>query len=224
METMGKTAIVLGATGLTGGWLTQSLLDDQRYTSVKLISRRSIGLFHSKLEEHLIDMQDLEAHKHLFVSDELFCCIGTTKKKTPNETTYRKIDFGIPVTAAKLCKTNGISTFVVMSSLGADPESKVFYSRLKGQMEAAVLELGLEKSVIVRPSLIAGARDEKRLGEGFAKSIMALLNPLLLGPLKVYRSIQSKCIAKAMLWLANNPTDKVIFLSDELESICRHDS
>jgi uncharacterized protein YbjT (DUF2867 family) len=224
MQNMGKTAIVLGATGLTGGLLTRALLNDDRYACVKLISRKSIGESHPKLQEHCIDMTALLAHKNLFTADELFCCIGTTKAKTPDEAAYRKIDFDIPLNAAKLCKQNGIPTFVVMSSLGADPNSKVFYSRLKGQMETEVLNQGIEKVVIVRPSLISGYRNEKRLGELWAKRIMKLLNPLLFGPLKVYRSIHPQCIAKAMLWLANALTEKTVFLSDELQTICSYDS
>ncbi|MEM1002812.1 MAG: NAD(P)H-binding protein [Bacteroidota bacterium] len=219
---MSKTAIIIGATGLTGGILTQQLLEDNRYKSVKLISRRTLGLEHPKLEEHLIDMQQLKAHKDIFKSDELFCCIGTTKAKTPNESAYRKVDYDIPVNAARICKENGISTFGVMSSLGADSKSRIFYSRLKGEMERAVIDLGIDKTIIVRPSLIAGKRTEKRLGEGIGKLVMKLLNPIMLGSLKVYRAIHPESIAKAMIWLANNPVEKTIFLSDELQKISEY--
>lgn len=213
---MAKTAIIIGATGLTGNLLTNLLLKDDRYSKVRLISRSSLGVQDPKLEEHLVDMFALKEHSHLFLGDELFCCIGTTKSKTPDESLYRKIDFEIPVTAAELCKAQGVKTFVVMSSLGANPKSSIFYSRLKGEMEAAITALELYKTIIVRPSLISGKREEHRTGEQFGKAMMRLINPLLIGPLRVYRSIAPESIAKAMIWLANSPVDKQVFLSNEL--------
>lgn len=218
---MAKTAIIIGATGLTGGILVKRLLNDQRYRKVVLISRTSLGKQHPKLEEHLVQMFQLHEYEDLFKGDELYCCIGTTKAKTPDEEQYRKIDFGIPVAAAELCKKQGINTFAVMSSMGADPKSKIFYSRLKGEMEEAIKSLKLTKTIIVRPSLISGDRSEKRLGEQFGKALMKLLNPLMLGPLKPYRSIAPEQIAKAMIWLANNPIDKRIFQSNELIEITK---
>ena len=218
---MAKTAIIIGATGLTGGILTKLLLKDSRYAKVRLISRSSCGLQDPKLEEYLVDMFALKEHAHLFSGDELFCCIGTTKAKTPNETIYRKIDFDIPVTAAELCKSSGVKTFAVISSLGANPKSSIFYSRLKGEMEAAVTALQLDKTIIIRPSLISGKRSEYRTGEQLGKAVMKLINPILIGPLKVYRSIAPETIAKAMIWLANNPINKQVFLSNELQELSK---
>ena len=218
---MAKTAIIIGATGLTGGILTKLLLKDSRYAKVRLISRSSCGLQDPKLEEYLVDMFALKEHAHLFSGDELFCCIGTTKAKTPNETIYRKIDFDIPVTAAELCKASGVKTFAVISSLGANPKSSIFYSRLNGEMEAAFTALQLDKTIIIRPSLISGKRREYRTGEQLGKAVMKLINPILMGPLKVYRSIAPETIAKAMIWLANNPINKQVFLSNELQELSK---
>ena len=216
---MNKTAIIIGATGLTGGIVLNRLLADHRYHLVRVLTRRSLDLTHCKLQEHVIDMQDLNSYSSLFNADELYCCVGTTKAKTPHEEVYRSIDFGIPVNAARLCKENGISTFVVVSSLGADVNSRMFYSRLKGEMEAAVLNYEMEKTIIVRPSLITGPRQERRFGEQVGKLAMKVVNPFLIGALKVYRTIEAQTIAKAMIWLANNPTEKAVFLSDELKYI-----
>ena len=126
-----KTAILLGATGLTGGVLLHKLLDDNRYTTIKLFSRRSSGISHPKIQEYLIDMFRLEDIKNTFTADHIFCCIGTTSAKTADKELYRKIDYGIPVQAAKLCKENSISTFIVISSLGANSKSSIFYNRIK---------------------------------------------------------------------------------------------
>ena len=216
---MSKTAVIIGATGLTGGIVLNRLLKDPRYSKIRALSRRPVGLAHSKLEEYIINMQDLDSSHSLFKADELYCCVGSTKAKTPDEDAYRAIDFGIPVNAARICKENGISTFLVISSLGANVRSKIFYSRLKGEMEAAVLHFEIEKTIIVRPSLITGPRQERRFGEQVGKIAMKLVNPFLIGALKMYQTIEAQTIAKAMVWLANNPTEKAVFLSHELKYI-----
>ena len=214
-----KTALIIGATGLTGGILLNELLHDDRYAKVKVLSRKSLQQVHPKLEVQLIDFENMGHYKKVFIADECYCCIGTTKAKTPDEDRYRQIDYGIPVEAARICKYNGVPAFIVMSSLGADPNSRVFYSRIKGEMEEAILDLSFKKTIIVRPSLIAGERKEKRVGEQIAKLVMGIVNPILVGRLKKYRSIHPQTIAKAMVKLANSVVDKSVFLSDELNSI-----
>ena len=216
---MGKTALILGSTGLTGSFVLQELIDDTRYCKIVLISRRSSKLEHSKIEEHIIDMSQLNEYPNLFRVNEVFCCIGTTKAKTPDRSIYRTVDFDLPVKAAELSKMNAVPTFVVISSMGANSKSSIFYSRLKGEMEEAIINLRLLKTIIVRPSLIAGPRMEKRKGEQFAKILMKVLNPLLIGKLKVYRAIEPITIARAMIRLANEPTKKVVYASDELIEI-----
>mgnify|MGYP000521511993 CR=1 FL=1 len=166
---MAKTAIIIGATGLTGSLLLQGLLEDNRYQKIKLFSRNTCNIRHPKIEEHLIDLFELEKQQHLFIADEVFCCIGTTKAKTPNEEQYLKIDYAIPATLAKLCSKMGIPTFLVISALGANKKSKIFYNRTKGRMEEEVLRNTIKNTYILQPSLIGGSRNEKRLGEKIAK-------------------------------------------------------
>ncbi|AXT51709.1 nucleoside-diphosphate sugar epimerase [Aquimarina sp. BL5] len=216
---MAKTAIILGATGLTGRILLDSLLDDNRYSKIKLFSRKTIGISHPKIEEHLINMLQLKTVASDFIGDEVFCCIGTTNAKTPDKGLYRTIDYGIPVTAAQLCKQNNIKTFIVISALGADPKSRVFYNLTKGEMEETVLSLEIPKTHILQPSLISGKRDEKRTGEYFFKQLMKVINPLLLGSLKKYRSIHPETIVSAMIWLANNEFNSKRIVSDEIKVI-----
>lgn len=195
-----KTAIILGATGLTGGYLLKLLLKDERYKKITLFSRSSVNITNPKLEEHLIDMFELEKHKEIFQADEVFCCIGTTKSKTPDTSVYKKIDYGIPFAAAKLSKENNIKTFIVISAMGANPKSKVFYNKIKGEMERDVLTQNIPNTYILQPGLIGGDRNEKRLGESIAKFIFKILNPII--P-KNYRTIAPETIAKAMIVVAN---------------------
>jgi hypothetical protein len=217
---MSKTAIVLGATGATGHELLEILLADSRYEKVKLFSRTPITtIIHPKIEEHIIDMFELEKEGDAFTADELYCCIGTTKAKTPDTDTYYKIDFGIPVAAAKLAKQNNIPAFLVISAIGANKNSGVFYTRTKGEMEEAVLNLGIPKTHILQPSLIVADRKESRLVENLASGFMWLINPLLFGNAAKYKSIKATTIAKAMLWLANNPYPEKIVTSDKIEAI-----
>jgi uncharacterized protein YbjT (DUF2867 family) len=204
-KTMSKTAIILGATGLTGGLLLQKLLNDERYVHITLFSRNTCGIKNSKLTEYIIDLFELKHYKDKFKADEVFCCIGTTKSKTSDKETYKKIDYGIPVASASLCKQNGIHTFVVISALGAKKNSKVFYNRIKGKMEAAVLDLNIKHTYILQPSLITGERDEKRLGESIMKFVFKLLKPIMqLGELQRYRPIHPETIANCMVWLTNH--------------------
>lgn len=214
-----KTAILLGATGLTGGYLLKILLNDPQYEKVKVFSRSSVGFTHKKLEEHLVDLLQLEKYKNDFHADEVYCCIGTTKSKTPDKETYKKIDFGIPVSAAKLCRENNISTFLVISSLGADANSSVFYNKVKGEMQHEVLEQGIAHTYIFQPSLIAGNREEERFFEKLGIKGMKVFNKLLVGSFKKYRSIRPETIAKAMHICANSGYHKILIESDEIQQI-----
>lgn len=198
MQYMGKSAIILGATGLTGGNLLNYVLNDSYYDKVLVFGRRSLGIDHPKLTEYIVDLLQLRNEKEIFKSDVVFCCVGTTKAKTPNKGTYKDIDCGIPVAAAELCKKNGIPCFIVMSSSGANENSLIFYSRIKGEMELAVLAQEIPQTYVLQPSLIMGSRNEYRVGEVLFKRLMNFIDPLLVGQFKRYQSIQSKTIAFAM--------------------------
>ncbi len=223
MEGSKKSAIILGATGLTGSLLLNELLEDHRYDTIKIFSRSASPVRHPKLKEYLGDLLSLSSFKSDFKADEVYCCIGTTKSKTPDKEKYRSIDYGIPVAAAQLCKENDITTFLVISALGADAKSAIFYNKIKGEMEEAVLGQNIAHTFILQPSIIGGQRDERRLGEWIAKKLFSVFNIVLQGPLKKYRSIQSSTIAKAMVWLANNNYSKNRITSDEIENIAHHD-
>lgn len=217
---MGKTAIILGASGLTGTLLLKKLLANDNYTSIKLFSRKSIGITNSKISENIVDLLELEKFKDEFTANEVFCCIGTTAKKTPDKVAYKNIDYGIPVKAAKLAKENKIKTFIVVSALGANAKSNVFYNKTKGEMEQAVLEKNIPNTFILRPSIISGKRNETRLFEKIGVLLFKFLQPLMIGKLKKYRAIKAESIANAMITLANSKKIKSqIISSNQIEEI-----
>ena len=125
----GKKALVLGATGLVGGYLLQDLVEDESYSEIRVLSRRPLEMDHPKVVVTIGNLFDLDGYKELFNVDQVFCCIGTTRAKTPDKQEYRDIDYGIPVKAAQLAKDCDASVFAVISAMGANPDSKVFYNR-----------------------------------------------------------------------------------------------
>lgn len=220
---MNKTAIILGASGLTGGILFRKLLEDNRYSVIKLFSRTRIEGLPIKVKQFIGDLLELEKFKSDFTADEVYCCIGTTARKTPNKEFYKKIDYGIPVMAAKLSKENGISTFLVISAMGANRKSNVFYNRTKGEMEHDVLQENIQRTSILRPSLIGGERNERRILEKIGLAVFKLIQPLFVGPLNKYKIISAECIAQAMVNLANNTSNaEVIISSNDIKKLAKN--
>lgn len=219
VEYMGKTAIIIGATGATGNHLLRLLLLDKRYDSIKLFSRSSCKINHPKIKEYLGNLFELEKQIEEFTADEVFCCIGTTKKQTPDESIYRKIDFGIPVTAAKIAKQNKIPKFLVMSSMGANSKSNAFYTRTKGEMEESISNFKIASTYIFRPSLLIRNSKETRILESIGASFMKATNFLFLGSLKKYRAIKTITVASAMIEVANSKLESSLFLSDEIQKL-----
>lgn len=219
---MGKSAIILGASGLTGSILLEKLLNDDRYETIKLFSRKEINGLPSKVVQYTGNLLELATFKAEFKADEVFCCIGTTAKKTPDKTAYKAIDYGIPVAAAKLSKENGINTFIVVSALGANANSSIFYNRTKGEMEQGILSEKIEKTHILQPSIIGGNRNEQRIGEKIGLVVFKLLQPLFIGKLKKYRITEAEHIAQTMVSLANSKTStEIIITSDKIKEISK---
>ncbi len=210
-----KTAIILGATGLTGSYLLNMLLDSYKYNKIIVFTRRSLEIDNEKLEEIICDLTKLEKVKDKFFADEVYVCIGTTRSKTPNKDEYYKIDYGIPVSSAKLSSENNIKSFSVISSIGANKCSNIFYSRTKGEMENKVLEYDIENILIHRPSLIIGNRKDNRLGEKIAYLLFKLLNIFLIRSLKKYRYINGENLAKKIFESAQKEKGKKIIYAWE---------
>tara|TARA_B100000809_G_scaffold105703_1_gene104213 strand:- start:2891 stop:3547 length:657 start_codon:yes stop_codon:yes gene_type:complete len=216
---MGKTAIIIGATGSTGKNILESLIRDDRYHKIKLFSRATCGIQHPKVEEHLGNLFELHQFTDDFTADELYCCIGTTKKQTPDENLYRKIDFGIPIAAAQLAKKNDIPTFLVMSSMGANSNSTTFYTKTKGQMENEVSKTFIKRTFIFRPSLLIRKTKESRVFESLAVSFMNMARFIFIGSMRKYRAIKTETVALAMIRTANSKEDSKRILSDEIQSL-----
>ncbi|MCG9879951.1 MAG: NAD(P)H-binding protein [Bacteroidia bacterium] len=194
-----RKALVIGATGLIGRGLVFELLKSESYSEVVVLSRRDLVIKHPKLQQYLIDFENLSDFSDKMNVTDVFCCMGSTQAKTPDENVYRKIDFHYPLQVAKIAKEQGAKQFHLVSSMGADVNSKLFYSRLKGEIEQAISELQYESYYIYRPSLLLGSRNESRPLETISQYLMRVLNYLFIGPLKKYRAIPGTYVSKAML-------------------------
>ncbi|WP_405370236.1 NAD-dependent epimerase/dehydratase family protein [Nonlabens sp. Asnod2-A12] len=216
---MGYTGIIIGATGLTGTALVSQLLEDEKYDRIITLSRKQITNNHPKHENHIADLFDPQTYQEQLKGDHLFICTGTTQSKTPDKEEYYRIEHDLPLQVAQVALKNGVSKVVAISALGASPDSKFIYNRGKGDMERDIEALGFQESYFVQPALIGGKRDEKRLFESAMKKIQKLIDPLLFGFLKKYRTIEPETIASSMIYVAINGYDKVRIESDELKTV-----
>jgi uncharacterized protein YbjT (DUF2867 family) len=196
---MGFKVIIVGASGLIGGHLLSILISSDDISEIKLLVRNKIGVVSPKVEEVVINFDEINQYSSIITGDIIYCCIGTTKSKTPDATNYRRIDLEYPLNLAKIGVENGVSQFHVISSLGANSESKNAYLKLKGELEKELKKLNIQSLHIYQPSFLDGNRKENRPLEKIMLPIWKLINPLLLGPFENYRSIQASDVAKAMI-------------------------
>jgi uncharacterized protein YbjT (DUF2867 family) len=195
---MSKKVVIAGASGLIGSNLLNILLQDPHYEAVLALVRNELPLNHHKLVQLVVDFNHLDEWQGSITGHALFCCLGTTKNKTPDLGTYRKIDHDYPVKLAQLASLNGVKQYHLVSALGANRNSSNYYSRFKGETEADIQKINLETLHIYQPSLLTGNRPEKRLAERIAVAVMAVLNPFLIGRLQKFRSIAAHTVAQAM--------------------------
>lgn len=208
-----KTALIIGASGLIGKHLTQKLLASIYYEKVSVIVRKPLNIIHPKLEQIVMDFDNLDASKVL--ADDIFCCLGTTMKQAGSKGAFYKVDFTYPLNFAKAGLANGTKQFLVVSSMGADEKSMIYYSRVKGEIEKALNDLGYPTLIILRPSMLEGERENPRMGEKIGNVVMNFLAPLIPDNYKV---IAGEKVAKAMLELAQrNIKNKNIFESGSLQ-------
>ncbi len=192
---MSRIVLVAGATGLVGSKLVDELLADTDCSSVHVLARRPTRRTHAKLHEHVIDFARLAAFAWPAM-DDAYCCLGTTIGKAGSQEAFRIADHDYPLAVARGALDRGARQFLFVSSLGADPHSKVFYSRVKGELESAVATLGFAAAIAFRPSLLAGVRTERRLGERLA---LAVLGPLGALVPRQYRPVADIAVARAMV-------------------------
>jgi uncharacterized protein YbjT (DUF2867 family) len=206
-----RTAAIFGATGLVGRLCLDLLLADERYARIVAIGRREPAQSGAKLVVRRAALDTVEAldDPELGAVDDVFCCLGTTLKKAGSQEAFRRVDLDYVVNAASFAKRHGARQFLLVSAVGADTRSRVFYSRVKGEAESAVAKLGIESVSIFRPSFILGPREESRFWERFGMAVAGALSFAMVGPLAKYRPIAATTIARAMLAVAATPAPGV---------------
>ena len=192
-----KTAIVIGATGLVGSALVDQLLADDRFAEVHIFVRRPTGRQHNKLREHVINFEDLAQWQGMVKGDVLFSALGTTLKKAGSKEAQFQIDYTYQLHFARAAARNGVSSYVLVSSAGASNRSRIFYSRMKGELEEEIKKLPFNQIYILQPGILEGQREESRPGEKAGVAIMSVLKHV--PGLKKYRPIPAETVARAMV-------------------------
>jgi uncharacterized protein YbjT (DUF2867 family) len=208
-----RTALLVGATGLIGSFLVQRLLASDAYASVAVWARRELGQTHPKLKAAIVDFDRL--HERRLEAEDVFCCLGTTIKQAGSQPAFRRVDYDYPVSLALAAAGGGAKRLLVVSALGANPDSSVFYNRVKGEMEIAVRAAGVPATIFFRPSLLSGPRKEVRRGERIGEAVGKLLGPLL----GKYRPIAADMVAAAMLKAALEDRPSGVIESGEIRKI-----
>ena len=214
-----KTALIFGSSGLVGKNLLNQIINNSNYSKVKIFVRSSLEISDQKIEVINTDFKDLQKIKNLIIGDDCFFCIGTTKKNSPDKSEYRRVELDLPKKIAQISKSNGIKSFVYVSSGFADPKNSGDYLKFKGLVEEEIKSLNFEKIGILRPSFLLGNRKENRLGEKIGIFIFKLLSPLFIGPIKKMKPIHSDIVAKAMIQIANEDIQQTIFESNEISDL-----
>ena len=218
MET--RKALLAGATGLIGSHLLDLLLADPAYGLVTALVRRPPDVEHDKLVARVVDFERLAELPAPPAADDVFCCLGSTMKKAGSKAAFRRVDHDYAVATARLGLAGGAERFLLVSAVGAGASSMNFYSRVKGEAEASVAELGYRALHVFRPSILIGERDEDRPGERLGIAAARVLNGLLAGPLRRYRGIRAETVAAAMVAAARTAAaGRRIYTYDAIERL-----
>lgn len=198
---------------MVGREILRQLLADDTATHVVVIARSPTGVRHAKLEEHVFELVEMERHAEVFAADSILCALGTTIKKAGSQERFRNVDHDLPLLAARLGVAAGARHYLVVSSLGANPRSRVFYNRVKGELEEDLRGLGYSQLTIARPSLLLGNRNEVRLGERLFAHLGWLMPPS-------YKPIHARDVARALVALSHDETPGTrVVESQELRKI-----
>ena len=212
-----RTALVAGASGLVGGRVLRLLLEDPAYSRVTVLARRELPLSHKKLEQRIASFDRLAQIADFPRVHDVFCCLGTTMKQAGSPDAFRKVDFTYVVELARVAVRHRASQFLVVTAVGANPQSRILYSRVKGEAEEALRRLQFESLQIFRPSLIVGARAQSRPVERAAWLLGVLVAWAFVGPLSRYRPIKAAAMARAMVRVAREaPRGTHVYESKEI--------
>ena len=212
-----RTALVAGASGLVGSQVLRLLLEDPTYTRVTVLARRELPLSHKKLEQRIASFDRLAQIADFPRVHDVFCCLGTTMQQAGSPDAFRKVDFTYVVELARVAVRHRASQFLVVTAVGADPQSRILYSRVKGEAEEALRRLQFESIQIFRPSLLVGARSQGRPAERVAGLLSLLVAWAFVGPLSRYRPIKAEAVARAMVQVAREaPRGTHVYESKEI--------
>jgi uncharacterized protein YbjT (DUF2867 family) len=213
-----SNVIVAGATGLIGRELTTLLAGSPAVNEIKVVTRRPSGF--DEVKEIQVEFDQLEDHSDQFSAEAAYCCLGTTMKKAGSREMFFKVDHDYVISFAEEVYKAGVSRFFLISSMGASENSAFYYNRVKGQTENKLKTIGFEETHIMRPSLLLGSREEKRMGESIAQFLMTSLEFIFIGPLRKYRPIQARAVARAMVKLSERKRQGIfIHESEEIKKL-----
>ena len=215
-----NTALLVGASGLVGKQLLSLLLEDPAYEKVTVIGRKELPIQHKKLSQHVVDFEHLGQAAQRIRAHDGFCCLGTTIRKAGSEAAFRKVDYTYPYEIAKIAKVNGARRFLIVTAVGADPASNVFYNRVKGEIEQTITKMPFDSVHVFRPSILVGEREEFRPWERIGILAMKALSFAMVGGWKKYRPIPAEAVAKAMVRATREGRSGIhIYESDQIHAM-----
>jgi len=189
-------ALVIGATGATGKDLVNQLLNDKEFDEVDIFVRKPVDIQNDKLKVHVVNFENPEEWKNMVKGDVAFSCLGTTLKDAGSKEAQKKVDFDYQYEFAKAAKENDVEDYILVSAYGANPQSKIFYSKMKGELEEAVKQLHFNKITIFKPGMLE-RKDSERTGEVLGSRIIKFANKL--GLLESQKPLPTDILAKAMI-------------------------
>lgn len=215
-----KKALIAGSTGLVGKSLIELLEKEDAYDEIHVLVRREVSSFSEKIHQHVVNFDQLDQFSLNTDIQDIYCCLGTTMKKAGSKEAFRKVDHDYVVNTARLgLRLNG-QQFLVVSAIGADKDSSIFYNRVKGEMEEAIAQIGYPTVHIFQPSMLDGDRGEFRFGEWLGSVFMKITAPLWVGKLKNYKIIHADKVALSMLKAAKeNRKGVTIHASGEMNAV-----
>ena len=209
-----RVAIIVGSTGLIGSLLLSEL---SHFDIIRAISRKSIQGLSQNIQNTVVNFQNSDELKSALVGTDLFFCLGTTLKTAGSKEKFIEIEWELSKRILEIAARNGVENLYLISSMGADAKSAILYSKIKGQIENLVKDLGFKSVTILRPSLLLGNRHEHRAVEAIAQSVLKPIGFLFKGPLLKYRAIDAQLVAQRLAEKSLSPSRGVrIFENDQL--------
>jgi uncharacterized protein YbjT (DUF2867 family) len=198
-----KSILVTGATGLIGRSLIKLLQQDQYFNEIIILSRRRVPEWtkDKRIQQHIVDLSNPSGYRNIVKADTVVSALGTTIKKAGSQDKFREVDYQMPLNLAQAASANNCSSFILVSAVGSSPDSRVFYNKVKGEVERDLVKIKFKSIHILHPSLLLGERNEKRIGEKIGQIFMPLMSFLI--PEK-YRPVQADVIAKRIIQLAKS--------------------